>query len=721
MLESGAISEIALIFAADEDFDSQINRTLALVGERLSVSRCELFLDSPDGKTKSNTHEWCAEGVESAMHLVQGQPRPQDSAWDRLLEGKAVLAIEDIRSLPPEIREDFERADVVSTVIAPIRIAGRLKGTVNFHECAGPRVWNMFEMETLKTIAGIITTACSRRVLAERLSVSEENFRNFFDTVDDIIVIADSAGRVIHANKGAVRRLGYAIEESTGRSVLDFLPTDTLEKAEGTLEAIVRKELDHCSIDFQTKDGTRIPVDTRIWFGQWGGRERIFSISKDLSAELAALQKFEVLFRSNPAGMAISDMQTRRFVDVNDSLLETFGCRKEEVIGHTMEELGIVVDEAGWALTREQLLRDGSIHGREFAVRPKGGGLVQGLFSGQLMDICGRKHCLMVMMDVTEQDSLRRELAIEHDRLLNALESTRLGAWEWHVRTGETLYNERWAEMIGYTLAELTPTDFETWTRFVHPDDLPEAQRLIQEHLEGRTEYYESEFRMRHKNGDWIWILDRGKVLERDSVGRPLRMYGTHLDITGRKAMEQEIRELAIRDPLTGVYNRRHFFERIAEMVAEYSRYGRNFCIAVLDIDRFKHVNDEYGHQAGDHVLREFAGEVGSRIRQYDLLGRYGGEEFILVSVGARAAEMMVMMQRFLAVIREKTFLFDGREIRLTFSCGVADSSEFSRGELSVEAIVALADRRLYAAKDRGRDCCVGPENDAGGHAGRSA
>lgn len=719
MLESGAISEIALIFATDQDFDSQINKTLALVGERLSVSRCELFLDSPDGRTKSNTHEWCAEGVESAMHLVQERPRPQDSAWDRLLEGKDVLAIEDTRTLPPEIRQDFQRADVTSTVIAPIRIAGRLRGTVNFHECAGPRVWNRFEMETLKTIAGIITTACSRRILAERLSTSEENFRNFFDTVDDIIVIADFEGRVIHANKGAVRRLGYTTEESAGRSVLDFLPPDTLEEAELVLEAVIRKELDHCSIDFLSKDGTRIPVDTRIWFGQWGGRECIFSISKDLSAEQAALQKFEVLFRGNPAGMAITDMRSRRFVDVNDSLLETFGCRRDEVIGHTMEELGIVVDEARWARTREQLLRDGSIRGQEFAVRPKGGGLVQGLFSGQLMDIRGQKHCLTVMVDVTEQDRLRRELAIEHDRLVNALESTRLGTWEWDVRTGDTVFNERWAEMIGYRLAELTPTDFETWTRFVHPDDLPEAQRLIQEHLEGHTEYYEAEFRMRHKNGDWIWVLDRGKVLERDPAGRPLRMYGTHLDITGRKAMEQEIRELVIRDPLTAVYNRRHFFDRISEMVAEYSRYGRNFCVAVFDIDRFKQVNDEYGHRAGDYVLKEFADEIGSRIRQYDLLGRYGGEEFILVSAGARAAEMTLMMERFLAVIREKVFVFESQEIRLTFSCGVADSCEFSRGELSTEAIVALADRRLYVAKEKGRDCCVSPENDAGGDADR--
>lgn len=127
------------------------------------------------------------------------------------------------------------------------------------------------------------------------------------------------------------------------------------------------------------------------------------------------------------------------------------------------------------------------------------------------------------------------------DRFKSVLEGTNVGTWEWNIQTGETIFNERWAEIIGYTLEELQPVSIETWTKFAHADDLERSAELLRQHFEGEKDYYECEARMRHKNGEWIWVLDRGKVSKWTTDGKPLLMSGTHQDINERKQYQSEL------------------------------------------------------------------------------------------------------------------------------------------------------------------------------------
>jgi len=129
------------------------------------------------------------------------------------------------------------------------------------------------------------------------------------------------------------------------------------------------------------------------------------------------------------------------------------------------------------------------------------------------------------------------------ERQANILEGTNTGTWEWNVQTGETIFNERWAEFIGYTLKELAPISIKTWMKYTHPDDLKISNQLLERHFSGELPYYECECRMKHKDGHWIWVLDRGKVISRTEDGKPLWMYGTHQDITVRKQAEEALRE----------------------------------------------------------------------------------------------------------------------------------------------------------------------------------
>ncbi|MDD2580852.1 MAG: diguanylate cyclase [Desulfuromonadaceae bacterium] len=134
------------------------------------------------------------------------------------------------------------------------------------------------------------------------------------------------------------------------------------------------------------------------------------------------------------------------------------------------------------------------------------------------------------------------ELKDDLRRLNCILEGTRAGTWEWNVQTGETIFNGRWAELVGYHLDEISPVSISTWINLVHPDDLIKSNELLHRHFRGESDCYECEVRMRHKNGQWVWMLDRGVVASRTDDGKPLWMFGAHMDITERKQMEEMLR-----------------------------------------------------------------------------------------------------------------------------------------------------------------------------------
>lgn len=135
-----------------------------------------------------------------------------------------------------------------------------------------------------------------------------------------------------------------------------------------------------------------------------------------------------------------------------------------------------------------------------------------------------------------------QEIVEARRKFKSVIEGTNVGTWEWNVQTGETVFNERWAGIVGYTLEELAPISIETWMKLADPDDLQESGRRLNECFERKSEYYEFEARMKHKEGYWVWVYDRGKVFEWTEDGKPVMMYGTHQDITERKQREEALR-----------------------------------------------------------------------------------------------------------------------------------------------------------------------------------
>ena len=135
---------------------------------------------------------------------------------------------------------------------------------------------------------------------------------------------------------------------------------------------------------------------------------------------------------------------------------------------------------------------------------------------------------------------LIKKIEEQNNKLQNIIEGTRLGTWEWEIQTGKMVINERFTEIFGYMVEELMPVSVKTWIKYTHLDDLKKSYDSLKRHFSKKSEYYTAEFRMKHKNGDWVWILSKGKVIEWSIEEKPVKMFGTHSDITEKKQLEEK-------------------------------------------------------------------------------------------------------------------------------------------------------------------------------------
>ncbi|MFO1469511.1 MAG: diguanylate cyclase [Turneriella sp.] len=175
------------------------------------------------------------------------------------------------------------------------------------------------------------------------------------------------------------------------------------------------------------------------------------------------------------------------------------------------------------------------------------------------------------------------------------------------------------------------------------------------------------------------------------------------------KNLEHELRLRSVTDYLTGAYNRRYFYEAVESNLSYAHRMHRNLCIAMLDIDFFKKVNDQFGHGAGDTVLQHFTQTIRSQIRKYDILARFGGEEFVIQFFDCTIAKSMELLNRVQTVLEKNACQANATQISYTFSAGVASLDEVA-DQNPVDKLIEIADRRLYAAKDAGRNKIVSAE-----------
>ena len=307
----------------------------------------------------------------------------------------------------------------------------------------------------------------------------------------------------------------------------------------------------------------------------------------------------------------------------------------------------------------------------------------------------GIQSVVATFSDITQRVETERALRESEERLSLAVEGAKLGMWDWQLDTRKLTFNNVAASMLDYSNEDVA-ANVESVLALAHPDDEKKLTDAMEAHLAGNRPFFEADARMRRKSGGYVWTNMRGRVAECDNRGKPVRVTGMLIDISGRKELEAELERLATTDELTGLFNRRYGIDAVNNEIARAQRSGRSLSFILMDIDHFKRVNDRFGHDIGDKVLTELAGLLRGRLRRTDTAARWGGEEFAVIlpetdCAGGRrfAAELLERMEE----IRTP----DGEGISASF--GVVDY----RGDESASELVRRADRLMYRAKHAGR------------------
>jgi diguanylate cyclase (GGDEF)-like protein/PAS domain S-box-containing protein len=299
---------------------------------------------------------------------------------------------------------------------------------------------------------------------------------------------------------------------------------------------------------------------------------------------------------------------------------------------------------------------------------------------------------LLVAAAIANMQSASQALKLSQERLRYALAGSGEGVWDWNIQTDETYFSDSWYRILGYQRGDL-PTTAAAWEQLRHPDDEAENRRRVKDHLQDKTPRYSIEQRFRHKEGHWVWVLDKGSVVERDADGRPLRAVGTLLDISRRRERLDELNRRAHHDPLTGLANR----VSLEESFAAWSQSKDDFCFVLIDLDAFKPINDRFGHQFGDHALVAIADRIRACLGPDDIAARIGGDEFaLLVSLSASDAEQIagLLVERISEPIG-----FADAVVATGASIGIAT---VTKGQSDFQSIYRDADIALYDAKAAG-------------------
>jgi diguanylate cyclase (GGDEF)-like protein/PAS domain S-box-containing protein len=308
---------------------------------------------------------------------------------------------------------------------------------------------------------------------------------------------------------------------------------------------------------------------------------------------------------------------------------------------------------------------------------------------------------------LTAMENLLQAIKVEKnsEELLNFPWIGNLGNWYWSVGDNIVVCNDQKILALGYSQEEIPEkVGFEFFTNKLHPDDFERVMDNMRNHLHGKSPAYETTYRIQTREGEWKWFYDRGKVTRRNDEGKPELVVGIVFDVTEPYRMEEllskqneQLLELSRTDSLTQVSNRRALFELLEFEKNRSERYKRHFCVLMIDIDHFKKVNDTFGHQTGDIVLVKVAEIIRKIIRKVDIIGRYGGEEFIVALTETNLPGALVVAEKIRKAIQDTTF---ADNLRVTVSLGVA---VFQPGSSIVE-LISEADIHLYAAKKNGRN-----------------
>lgn len=439
------------------------------------------------------------------------------------------------RGLP--LQKAREREGLRAMAVVPIRHEGEVIG----YYSVGTHTFDEIPPEGrsgLETIAAMTENAIVRLRAQEELRRSEEQLLAIFETAEVSFVITDGSDpdpTVLEFSPGAEKIFGYRRREMVGNPVSRLhLPEDV------ALFPEVHRQMREGGRGFSglttlvRKNGEKFPAifSTYPLFDESGQMRAALGVSVDITEQKRMeenLQKSEEYYRAifENSGTAMAIVEEDGLISkVNSESEALFGRPPQEVEGKMRWDEFISEEDREdlWDLFRKGQRRLKTPTAQyEADLIDRWGGIKRGLFRASI--IPRTKQYVVSVTNITEQKRMEVALKESEERLKMAVEGGNLGIWDWNLETGEGSFSDKWGEILGYSPEELK-THLGIWDRLVHPDDRARVKQALMDHLEGLTPYCEIEHRMRSKDGGWVWILGRGKVVSWDERGRPVRMTG---------------------------------------------------------------------------------------------------------------------------------------------------------------------------------------------------
>ena len=292
----------------------------------------------------------------------------------------------------------------------------------------------------------------------------------------------------------------------------------------------------------------------------------------------------------------------------------------------------------------------------------------------------------------------QENLRILQERYQLALEGSKDGLWDWNVKTDRFLVTKL-RELLGYEDAEKIHSR-KDWLNLIHPGDAQRVQKVLNQYLEGQRDHYETEYRIQNRKGEYIWILSKAKAIW-DSNGRPIRVCGSHTNITEEKIQEEKIQTMAYYDSTTKIPNRFWLGEYLEEQIKLIMDNEEKMAILLIDLDNFKKVNEILTHEMGDRFLMEIAKKIQENLEGGEILTRFGGDEFVVVITGNPDRNRVnATANRLLNTLKKKSTV-KGYQFNITGSIGIAICPEHGQDK---DTLLKNADAAMYEAKNNGRD-----------------
>lgn len=527
------------------------------------------------------------------------------------------------------------------------------------------------------------------------------------ENATDVIARHAPDGTYVYVSPASLRVFGVEPKELVGRSPYELLHSDDISKvAEAHDRVIDYPETETVRYRARHRDGGYIPVETTLRGVMVDGQVvEIHTMTRDITGRIVdeeARRQWELCFTSTKRGIATVDPRSNELMTVNPALAKMHQTTVEDLVGRPLTSLftaagaadlpgrAAAAEERGYiTYESEHLRKDGTV----FPVRVE----------------------VMVVRDEHDEpvyrigwfEDISAELAQRHayEDFENSFRHAPIGLAVVGLDGRFNRVNERLCEITGYPADELETLTFQEIT---HPDDLGADLDQVERLLAGESDSYEMEKRYFTKEGHLIWIMLSASLV-REHDGAPHHFLAQIQDISQRKRMESKLVELADKDGLTGLLNRRRFDDELGRQVKRSLRYGEEAALLMLDVDNLKEINDSFGHITGDKVVRCVASAIAARVRATDIVARIGGDEFGIILLNVGEAEAAGVANEVKSAVRDHC-AHDG--LNVTVSVGIA---HLDGGTTEAQEALARADAALYEAKDKGRNevsIATSPDSD---------